>query len=117
MKFKLERDQEMEELKQLAAPLVDYLRKKHHPHTAVVVTDERAALVEDVMGITFPRNVDDENTEASAMQRTKILMSAKAVYETKNQLEAMQMLQSKNWVAVNAYTRGDDTYWCLANVS
>lgn len=54
MKSRLERDQEMEELKELAAPLVKYLREKHHPHTAIVVTDIRAVLMEDVMGIPFP---------------------------------------------------------------
>lgn len=47
-------DKDLEELKQLAAPLVDYLRKKHHPHTAIVVTDDRAVLLEEMMGVPFP---------------------------------------------------------------
>lgn len=41
-------------LEQLAAPLVEYLRKNFHPHTAIVVTDERVVVVEDVLGIPFP---------------------------------------------------------------
>ena len=40
-------------LEQLSAPLVEYLRENHHPHTAIVVTDERVVVVEDVMGIPF----------------------------------------------------------------
>lgn len=45
---------EAEELRRLSAPLVKYLREKHHPHTAIVVTAARAARMEDVMGIPFP---------------------------------------------------------------
>ena len=33
----------MAELEVLARPLVEYLRKNYHPHTAIVVTDERVA--------------------------------------------------------------------------
>lgn len=118
MKFDLDRDQEMEELKQLAAPLVKYLREKHHPHTAIVVTDIRAVLTEDVMGIPFPFDTEgSQKAEERKATRVKILMSAKAVYETANQQEVMQMIQSGNWVAVNAYFRDGDMYWCLINVS
>lgn len=42
-----------DQLEQLAASLVEYLRKNFHPHTAIVVTDERVAVVEDVLGIPF----------------------------------------------------------------
>ena len=45
--------EKLSELEELARPLVDYLRKKHHPHTVVVVTDERAVLAEDVMAVPF----------------------------------------------------------------
>lgn len=45
--------EELEELKVLARPLVEYLRKKHHPHTAIMVTDERAVLVEEVTSVPF----------------------------------------------------------------
>lgn len=43
-----------DKLEQLAKPLAEYLRKNHHPHTAIVVTDERVVVVEDVLGIPFP---------------------------------------------------------------
>ena len=118
MKFDLDRDQEMEELKQLAAPLVKYLREKHHPHTAIVVTDIRTAETEDVMGIPYTFDTEgSQKAEERKATRVKILMSAKAVYETANQQEVMQMIQSGNWVAVNAYFRDGDMYWCLINVS
>lgn len=43
----------LDELESLARPLVEYLRKKYHPHTAIVVTDERAVLVEEMLGVPF----------------------------------------------------------------
>lgn len=43
----------LDELESLSRPLVEYLRKKHHPHTAIVVTDERAVLVEEMLGVPF----------------------------------------------------------------
>lgn len=43
-----------ERLKALSAPLVRYLRENHHPHTAIIITDTRAVVVEDVLGIPFP---------------------------------------------------------------
>lgn len=36
-------------LEELARPLSDYIINNYHPHTAIVVTDERAVVVEDVM--------------------------------------------------------------------
>ncbi len=43
-----------DELKQLARPLVDYLRKHHHPHTTIVITDDRVDVMESLAGIPFP---------------------------------------------------------------
>lgn len=45
--------EDLSELEALARPLVEYLRQKHHPHTAVVVTDDRVVLVEETMGVPF----------------------------------------------------------------
>ena len=42
---------ELKELEALAGPLVEYLHKKHHPHTAILITDERVTLMEDVMSV------------------------------------------------------------------
>lgn len=43
--------EDMTLLEQLAKPLAEYLRKNHHPHTAIVVTDERVVVVEGVMSV------------------------------------------------------------------
>lgn len=43
-----------EELKRLAQPLVDYLRKYHHPHTAIIITDDWVDVLESLVGIPFP---------------------------------------------------------------
>lgn len=45
----------LEELECKAKPLVDYLRENYHPHTAIVITAERAVIVEDVMSVPFSR--------------------------------------------------------------
>jgi len=46
----------VDELSNLAQPLVDYLRQNYHPHTAIVITDERVTVVEDVMSVPFNRD-------------------------------------------------------------
>lgn len=48
-KLEFDCNQEMDDLKQLTDPLVNYLREKHHPHTAIVVTDTRAVLTDDAI--------------------------------------------------------------------
>lgn len=40
-------------LETLTAPFVEYLRKNHHPHTTIVITDERAVIVEDLLSVPF----------------------------------------------------------------
>lgn len=47
-------DDKIQELEEIAQPLIAYLIKNHHPHTAIVVTEERVVVVEDVLGIPFP---------------------------------------------------------------
>lgn len=46
----------MEELTNLAQPLVYYLRQNYHPHTTIVITDERVTVVEDVMSVPLERD-------------------------------------------------------------
>lgn len=41
--------QELEHLKQLAEPLVEYLKNEKFPHCAVVITEERIQLVRTEM--------------------------------------------------------------------
>lgn len=45
----------LKELEDLARPLADYLKKRHHPHTAVVVTSEHVDLWEETMGAPVKR--------------------------------------------------------------
>jgi len=48
--------------------------------------------------------------------KTKILMMANKVHETKDSKEAAQLLQSGDWVAVEAAFQGDDILWVLTKV-
>ncbi len=41
--------EEMRTLKELAKPLVDFLKNNYHPHTAIIVTEERTVVVEDIV--------------------------------------------------------------------
>lgn len=50
----------MAELEVLARPLVEYLRKNYHPHTAIVVTDERVVVVEDVVSAPVKRGGEEQ---------------------------------------------------------
>lgn len=40
-----------EQIEEMAKPLVEYLKQNCHPHTAIVVTDERVAVIETVLSI------------------------------------------------------------------
>lgn len=40
-----------EKLNLLAKPLIEYLKENHHPHIAIVVTDERVVVTEIVLSI------------------------------------------------------------------
>lgn len=40
-----------EKLKILAEPLIKYLNNNYHPHTAIVITGERVAVIETVLSI------------------------------------------------------------------
>ena len=50
-------NQEKSELTELAKPLMEFLRENCHPHTSIVITDERVAVVETVLSI--PRECID----------------------------------------------------------
>ena len=43
-------DQE-ESLQILAKPLIEYLNNNYHPHTAIIITDERVAVIDAVLSI------------------------------------------------------------------
>lgn len=42
---------------ELAMPLIQCLKENYHPHTAIVVTDERVAVVETVLSIPEESNI------------------------------------------------------------
>lgn len=39
------------ELEKLAKPLIEYLKENHHPHTAILITDDRVMVVETVLSV------------------------------------------------------------------
>ena len=39
------------ELEKLAKPLIEYLKENHHPHTAIVITDDRVMVVETILSV------------------------------------------------------------------
>lgn len=41
----------MNELEKLSKPLVEYLKNNYHPYAAIVVTDERVAVIETIQSI------------------------------------------------------------------
>lgn len=43
--------EKMKELEELAKPLLEFLRDNYHPHTAIIVTEERTVVVEDIASI------------------------------------------------------------------
>lgn len=47
--------EELDKLEELAKPLVDYLREKYNPHTAIVVTGERVVVLESMMSVPYGR--------------------------------------------------------------
>lgn len=45
----MNRKQVNRQLEEMARPLIEYLKQNCHPHTAIVVTDGRVAVVETVL--------------------------------------------------------------------
>lgn len=68
-----------DELANLARPLVAYLRKNYHPHAAIVVMDEWAVVVEEVMGIPVPLGPTwpESETGSSSLSLTGQMLSLK----------------------------------------
>lgn len=42
---------QMDEIKQLCIPLVEYLRKNYHPYTTFIISDTSIKLEETILGI------------------------------------------------------------------
>ena len=58
-------------LEQLAKPLAEYLRKNHHPHTAIVVTDERVVVVETALSVPLKENECGRHQQKEVSHATK----------------------------------------------
>lgn len=43
----------LEEFSEMCRPLIEYLQKKCHPHTKIIIEWDRATLVEDTLGVPF----------------------------------------------------------------
>ena len=52
---------EIENIKEMAEPLVKYLRKYYDPHTTIVITDSNVTFMQDYIGMPYPWD-DDEGT-------------------------------------------------------
>lgn len=55
--------EQIEALQAAAQPLMDYLTANHHPHMSVIVTSERAELVEGVAGVMRKNTHRKEDSE------------------------------------------------------
>lgn len=44
---------DLDELKELCRPVVEYLQKKYHPHARIIAEWDRASLVKDLYGVPF----------------------------------------------------------------
>lgn len=63
-------------------------------------------------GTDSARDIADVKMDA----RTRLLASAKEVFETKDAKEMALMLQSNKWVVVNAYSKDSEFFWCLIRI-
>lgn len=50
-------------------------------------------------------------------EKTKILMMAKEVMETKDSKEAALLLQSGDWVTIGAAMQGGEIVWVMARIT
>lgn len=46
-------DSEIKEFEELCRPVVEYIQKKYHPHTRIIIDWDRASIYEEQMGIPF----------------------------------------------------------------
>lgn len=58
-------DEKYENLLDIVKPAVNYLKNNHNPYTAIVITEERVVVVEDVCAFPISEPVDmDELCQA-----------------------------------------------------
>lgn len=57
-------------LADISEPLRRYLRENHHPHAAIIVTDERVIVVEDLLSLPFDKT---ESLQEHIPEQDKLL--------------------------------------------
>lgn len=45
------KDKKIEKIKELAQPLIEYIRNNHHPHTKIIIEDDFVEVVATIYGI------------------------------------------------------------------
>lgn len=58
-KTQKEKEQEMKEFQEITKPVIKYLNDNFHPHVTVIITTNRAELVEGLKGFTTNEFVKD----------------------------------------------------------
>lgn len=67
---------ELKEFSNLCQPLVDWLRKKHDPHTEIHVSSTHATLLQAQMGAIYPYREEDDvvvNLGGREIARSKVI--------------------------------------------
>lgn len=47
------RERDLKEFEEVCRPVVEYIQKKHHPNTWIIIEWDRATLTEDTFGVPF----------------------------------------------------------------
>lgn len=65
---------EHEKLLEMSKPLIDYLKKNYHPHTAIVVAEERVMVVETSVSVPSvdPVSESDQQTKTDGKNPMKL---------------------------------------------
>ena len=65
---------EHEKLLEMSKPLIDYLKENYHPHTAIVVTEERVMVVETSVSVPSvdPVSGSDQQTKMDGKNPMKL---------------------------------------------
>lgn len=65
---------EHEKLLEMSKPLIDYLKENYHPHTAIVVTEERVMVVETSVSVPSvdPVSESDQETKTDGKNPMKL---------------------------------------------
>lgn len=59
---------EHEKLLEMSKPLIDYLKENYHPHTAIVVTEERVMVVETSVSVPSVDPVSGSDQETKTVR-------------------------------------------------